>query len=230
MSGNLLQFSGSPHDAAMRLLPWLVNGTLDGEQKMLVDMHLQECRICRTELASLHALQAACADELDERLPAPAFARLRARVASERPAAGASAGDVPLRTRLRGWLAGWQQAPGWVRGAVIAQACLLVVVLGVSMLADPAAQPARYRTLGGASAAAVAGGEATMLLVFAPELDQAGTQRLLMGNGARIIDGPTDAGAYVVAVDASRAAAALQALRTARGVQLVEALQDGGRQ
>ena len=77
---------------------------------------------------------------------------------------------------------------------------------------DPAPRP--YRTLGnGAFAGVVAPSEATLLLVLAPDVDQAQTRRLLRASGARIVDGPSDVGAYVVAVDAKRASASRDALR-----------------
>ena len=226
MSGKLLQFGGSAHDEALRLLPWRLNGTLEADERAFVDAHVQGCRHCQAELEALRRVQAACERTDDEALPPPAFARLRARIAAGEPRSAA-----PWRARLSRVAGGWRQAPRWLRGAVAAQAALLLVFVAAWWLqAPPAAPPPAYRTLGDGVAAAAAPGEVRLLLVFAPDTDQGTTRRLLRASGARIVDGPSDAGAYVVAVDARRAAAARDALRAAGGVQLVEVLEPGALQ
>jgi hypothetical protein len=49
-------------------------------------------------------------------------------------------------------------------------------------------------------------------------------QALLQANQARIVDGPSDTGAYVIAVPASRAASVRATLRAAPEVRLAESL------
>jgi anti-sigma factor RsiW len=224
MSGKLLQFAGNPHDESMRLLPWLLNGTLDADERAFVEGHLQECARCRSELETLRGVQAACERTDDDSPPPPAFARLRARIDASEPAAASF-----WRARLSALAGGWRRAPGWLRGLAWAQAALLLAVVAAwSLRGTPAASQPAYRTLGSGTAAGVAlPGEARLLLVFAPETDQGSTRQLLRATGARIVDGPSDAGAYVIAVDARRAAAARDALRAADGVQLVEVLDAG---
>jgi anti-sigma factor RsiW len=45
------------HAQAFELLPWLVNGTLSGEERELVDRHVATCLVCRAELKSQSALR-----------------------------------------------------------------------------------------------------------------------------------------------------------------------------
>lgn len=222
MSGKLLQFGGNAHDESMRLLPWLLNGTLDADEHAFVEGHTLGCTRCQSELEALRGLQAAC-ERTDGEVPPPAFARLRARIEAGEPRA-----TSPWRLRLSALARGWREAPGWLRGAACVQAVLLLAFVAIWSLREPPAgsQPA-YRTLGSAATGVAAPGEARLLLVFTPETDQERMQRLLRASGARIVDGPSDAGAYVVAVDASRAAAARDALRAAAGVQLVQVLEPG---
>jgi len=49
-SGNDGNGSGSEHDAAWLLLPWLANGTLDGAESRQVEAHVDGCERCRHEL------------------------------------------------------------------------------------------------------------------------------------------------------------------------------------
>lgn len=222
MSGKLLQFAGDPHHEALRLLPWRLNGTLDADECAFVDGHVRDCARCRSELDALRIVQETCLRE-DEGTP-PAFARLRARIEA---GAGPAPADPP-RWSWRRLRAGWGEAPAWLRAAACVQAALLVAVALAWPAREPAPRP--YRTLGnGAFAGVAAPSEATLLLVLAPDVDQAQTRRLLRASGARIVDGPSDVGAYVVAVDAKRASASRDALRAAPGVQMVETLDSGPR-
>lgn len=226
MTGKLLQFGGNAHDEALRLLPWRLNDTLDADERAFVDGHVQGCTHCQAELEALRRVQAACERTDDEALPPQAFARLRARIEASEPRAAAS-----WRSRLSRVAGGWRQAPGWLRGAVAAQAIVLAGLLVAWWSREPpAASPPAYRTLGSGVAGAAAQGEVRLLLVFAPETDQGTTRRLLRASGARIIDGPSDAGAYVIAIDAQRSTATRDALRAAAGVQLVEVLGPGALQ
>jgi len=58
MSGQVLGFTGSAHQAAFALLPWFVNGTLDASEQAQVEQHLQSCVTCRRERAWLVQLGA----------------------------------------------------------------------------------------------------------------------------------------------------------------------------
>jgi hypothetical protein len=116
----------------------------------------------------------------------------------------------------------WATAPLWLRGAVAAP-CALLLALGGAWFARE--QPAPYRTLGDIPASVPGSMDARLVVVFEPGASQARTQELLHASQARIIDGPNDVGAYVLAVPAARAASVRDALRAAPGVTLVESLE-----
>lgn len=218
MSGRVLRFEGSAHDETERLLPWFVNGTLEDDELANVQQHLAQCARCQQEVETLRQLQAACVHEsgTDGSVAmVPAFARLRARIAS-------ATARVP-RPRWSDMLGGWWQAAPWLRAAIAVQFGV-IVLLGVWLIATP--PPAAYRTLGDAGAAASAVSDTGRLVVmFDPGIDEAQLRRLLQASGARIVDGPTAAGAYVLAVPAARIATVRDALRAAPGVALVETLE-----
>jgi hypothetical protein len=73
-------------------------------------------------------------------------------------------------------------------------------------------------------AAGPAAADARLVVVFEPGASQARTQQLLHASQARIVDGPNEVGAYVLAVPAMRVARVRDALRGAPGVTLVESL------
>lgn len=71
------------------------------------------------------------------------------------------------------------------------------------------------------------GHEARLVVMFDPSLTENQLRALVQGNGARIVDGPGDTGAYVLAVPQPRAGQALAALRHAQGVRMVARLTPG---
>jgi hypothetical protein len=97
----------------------------------------------------------------------------------------------------------------------------VIVAAGVGLLSVPEG-PALYRTLSAGNAKPVASG--SIVVVFDPTTTEADLRRILRQVGARIVDGPSEANAYVLEVPAQRKDQALQALRAQRAAQLVEPL------
>jgi len=82
--------------------------------------------------------------------------------------------------------------------------------------------PALYRTLGESNPNAPATG--SLVVVFDPITSEAELRRILRDAGARIVDGPTQANAYVLDVPPQRQDQAIKALRAERAAVLVEPL------
>ena len=103
MTGRVLDFVRSSHRRTQELLPWFLNGTLEGEEAQQVEQHLQECPACQSELECLIVLRS---DYVESEL-APeakgAFARLRPRLMDE----AAPTTRAPRRPPSRG---GWAVA------------------------------------------------------------------------------------------------------------------------
>jgi len=214
VSARVLPFAGSQHRQAERLLPWLVNGTLDGDERATIERHVDTCVDCRQQLAQWQALRAACAmPAAPTRDPMPSFTRLRSRLQAPRAR--------PPVSRWSAMRSAWTMAPPWLRGAVAAPCALLLALGGAWFARDP---PAPYRTLGDTPAAVAASADARLVVVFEPGASQARMQQLLRASQARIVDGPNEVGAYVLAVPAARVAGVRDALRAASGVSLVESL------
>lgn len=216
MSGRILQFEAHRHGEAMRLLPWLVNGRLDEAERGWVDSHVAGCAECRQEIDALRELQSgwrapdAAGRARDAGDADRGWQRLQARL---QPAL--TTGGRPTQRR---WF-----HPRWQRWAIAAQAAV-IAILAVVLWQQP--EPAAYHTLGAVSAAK----PGNLVIVFDPRTDESRMRRLLLASQARIVDGPNDAGAYVLAVPPARLPMIRDALRAAPGVTLVATLAPGASQ
>jgi anti-sigma factor RsiW len=53
---DIIRLNGDPHTQAQRLLPWYVNGALEGEELAQVEAHLTDCAECREDLKTEQSL------------------------------------------------------------------------------------------------------------------------------------------------------------------------------
>jgi hypothetical protein len=109
----------------------------------------------------------------------------------------------------------WAARPGKIGGLLAAQAAF---VLAVAIMVAPLGRPASYRTLGTASSP-VAG---NIIVIFRPDTREQDLRRTLNASGARLVDGPTSAAAYVLRVPAAERVSALGKLRTQPDVVMAE--------
>jgi hypothetical protein len=153
-----------------------------------------------------------------------------------RPARAArAAGMRPAGARRRGdggwsWVGGRPPTRAWVLPGLLSAALAVALVAGLrtpapapqagAVVAAAAGAAGEYRAL-----AAPSEDDATAVVRFRPEATEAQIRRSLNDSGARLVDGPTVTDAYVVRLPRERYAAALEALRRAPAVALVEALQ-----
>lgn len=207
----------STHHAVRDLLPWFVAGTLDAAESRLVDAHLQTCAACRGEVEWERQLREANNVELPARDVNRAFAALRARLP-----APARAATPSWRERLQAWRENVLPRPwlGWALAAQTAMIAGLVVVLA-STRVQMADETHTYRALSRPAAAE----PARLVVAFAPHTEVAELRRVLLASGARIVDGPTAADAYILAVAAEKLDAAVQQLRAEKSVLLVQPLE-----
>lgn len=207
MSARVLPLRGSTHRVVDAMLPWYVNDTLEPDERALVQRHLDECAQCRREVDWLRELHAACIACADQERAGGAFHGLRQRLT--RRAAARSA------TPHGG---AWRSLPPLWRAAALAQ-LVAVAVLGWLLLAGD--DTPRYRTLGSRDGARVGG---NVVVVFDASATEAQMRELLRNASARIVDGPTRANAYVLAIPAAQQAHALEVLKASPGVALARSL------
>jgi len=205
----------SAHREVRDLLPWFVMGTLDEAEQRLVDEHLKACAACRGELEWERQLREANRVALPERDVDRAFAALRARLPAQPR-------EVPLFERLRD-LGERLLSPAWMRPMLALQA-VAIVGLAVALWAGrmpAAAQEHTYRALSRPAAAE----PARVVVAFTPQTSLGEMRRILLASDARIVDGPTAADAYILAIAPERLDAAVQRLRGESSVLLVQPLE-----
>lgn len=218
MGGRIVDLLNSPHRATEALLPWLLNGTLSQAERAEVDAHLQACPQCREELARQRELMAAYrASPLPEAQldGEAALARLRTRLRAD-----AARPTLPQRLVARGralaarW---WPATVALQMGVILALGASLWMQLNASPQGDAAAL---YRGLGAAEQRAT--GDA--LVIFDPRAGEAELRGALLRAGARVVDGPTATGAYIVRFDGGHTPSKLAALRGEAAVRRVDSL------
>lgn len=113
----------------------------------------------------------------------------------------------------------WRRSPPWTRWAMAAQLGV-VIALGtvVARLQEPVAA---YRTLGSVG---TLGRSDRIAVVFDPKITEVEMRRIVRVADARIVDGPTAADAYVLAVAPGQTATALAMFASQRSVLLAAPL------
>jgi hypothetical protein len=199
----IIRLRGTAHELTQSLLPWYVNDTLDADEAALVEAHLQSCDECRNELEAERVLAVKVAGTpldvahgwalLDRALPEPPPPRVRRESLHRR--------RIPI---------------GWAAMAQVAAA--LLIVIGFSSL-DRSGPPAPYHALGSAPVAPAG----NAIVLFAPGTSEREMRGLIERAAARIVDGPTASGAYVLRIDRARETA-LDRLRHSPNIVLAEPL------
>jgi hypothetical protein len=119
---------------------------------------------------------------------------------------------------MRKLVAQWLGSSPWIKGAVVAQAAIVLILASFAFLPKP--QPQLYHTL--AATPAPAATRTKIIVVF----DHASAERkirdVLVRVDARIVDGPTSDGAYTLEVARDRQREILEELRQQSIVTLAE--------
>jgi len=207
MMARIIPLHGSRHDDAQRLLPWYVSGELDAADFALVDGHLADCAECRADLqweqllmAEVEALPQAAVDGWADLPVRPPVAAMPPRQPIWAPLAGLW-GAVTRPISL-----GWALAG---QAAIVAAAFSIVPYLS---------RPAVYQALSAPQPVAVG----NVIVIFRPDTREQDLRRILTLTGARLVDGPTPADAYVLRVSPGQRAAVLGRLRAQREIVLAQ--------
>jgi len=219
MNGRIVSLDVAVHNAVQEQMPMYLAGRLDEAASARLQQHLQACALCQQELEWQRKLRSASPPLVEGLDMERALAKLAPCL--DEPA-DAAAG---LRTAQAGpALSWWRKAaanePRWMRWALAVQ-CLVIAGLAV-MLARPATAP-RYELLG-----AAAQPQANLVVVFQPGTRESELRGILQANSARLVGGPTDADAYLLAVPGGKRDEILSRLRTEASIKLAEPLGGSG--
>ncbi len=192
------------HRHVTELLPWYVNGTLEGDDRQAVAAHLSDCPACRDEIAQYQILAAAVQNGRDAAW-APERDRLERVLASIEVLEAAPEQRAGWRERWRAgmeWLGDlFQRTPGPVRWGLAVQAALLVLVVGLAVFPGGLSSRAPYRTLAQNGERRV--GHALIQVVFAENVTEREMRALLARVQGKIVDGPSAVGVYTVEIGAN---------------------------
>lgn len=194
------------HDEINALIPWYVNETLQDTERQMVETHLTGCATCRQDVQGLRALAAV----LQAEVPEPRvdlYARTAARLEQERV--------TGVMARIRELLT---PVPRYALAAMAAQLVVIVALAGVILTARP------YTTLSDQPGGG--GPAAEFQVIFAPQATTSQMRSVLTTFNARIVDGPTSAGVYRVAIPLKPSGPTpdeiLRRLRGSRGIEFAE--------
>lgn len=196
------------HRELRELLPWYVTGQLDAAEAARVEAHLDECAECEAEIRFEERLEAEVA-----RLPLDVeqgWARMRQRLAEDRPGRRV-AHAITARAPMLGW--------------GVAAAMMLSIAVMMSPALRPTAAPDAYHALGAAPAAAAG----NVVVIFRPDTTERQMREALRASNARLVDGPTQADAYVLQIPAARREAGLATLRARRDIVLAQPIDGAAR-
>lgn len=227
MSNLQPQPSKHVHEDILTRLPWLVNGSLDAEERLHLEAHLEVCVSCRQELSVLRAL----AETLGRHsVPVPdahaAFDRLKAQMNPRPVMATRNASTGKDRTRSK-------PRPRWAfRGSqryiplAMAATVLMAVLIAPLLTQWNALTEPGFHTLSD-RVNPLPGAQGDLRLVFDPKLAPPAIDRLLREVGAEVIGEPGVGGIYTVRLSRGAGAqadpsAVMAYLRQQEGVVLVE--------
>ena len=202
---NIIRLPHDPHQECQLLLPWYATGQLEPNDRARVEAHLNACEACRHDLAVERRLEAEVA-AMPLEVERGWSAMRRSIVTEERPRGGA--------------LALWSAGAPWVGWGMAAVFAIFAATAG---LGTRPAQPALYHAL--SSAAPPSG---NLLVMFRPETPEGVMAETIRASGARVADGPTAAGAYVLRSGAGGRDKALASLRANASVVMAEPVGAGG--
>lgn len=238
--------SMNPYDPAHRqiwdLIPWLVNGTLEDEQRELAQRHLERCADCRDEFDFQLRIQGGMT--VDATVPVAdctaSLERLMRRIDAEDAGRGydpvlLNLGSIAEDQRTARRVHRQRRLTRMLASLVVVEA-LGLAVLGTAWFAQPrdASPTAAYTTL---SSTAPTAAEGIIRLVPSPSLAVGELQALLADAGLHIA-GSNEAGTVLTlaanaatdaatdsAGDARNVDSSLQRLRANKGVLLAEPIQ-----
>jgi len=210
--GKIIPLQVREHQELQGLLAWYAAGALEDDDRRRVERHLAGCARCREDLAEEARLQSEL-ESLSFEVEHD-WSSLRARIESER--AGRAA---PTRIAALGR---WMATPARpARGWLLAAQVLVVLTLGAA--AFTWTQP-RYHSLSAPSLLPAG----NVVVMFRPETPEKDLREALRDGGARLVDGPTATGVYVLRVTPKSRDAVIAALRQRRSVTLAEPIDAGG--
>ena len=202
------------------LLPWYLNGTLREEERRQVDQHLSSCEACRAELDELAQLKVqlhevyAAQSEPSTQIQQAVLTQVKLEASTKQ---AKSVTDPQWLNGLDDWFRSLF-VPRWAPALAVT---LLVAQLGLLLWSMARLTPSDQVMTRGLGSPTV-----RLRVVFQETTSERQIRSLIQGMHGRIVDGPTQDGAYIMELPAGDRAAAqkkVDALRSEKeSVRTVE--------
>ena len=215
------------HDEAIELIPWLVNGRLQASDVAWLERHVQECDVCQHEVTAQRAVRQAVRNSESnvEHAPHAALQKLWARIDQSAPASviGRSFEDRPSASPNKGPEPVSSHAARWriAAGAILVLGVGLVTAYSRGIYLPGFAPEYRTATAG----RSVPDRTGQIRAVFSSTVTVEELTQIVGSTNLRIVDGPSAAGVYTLALQSQQTqpmADVLARLRSDPRVQLAE--------
>lgn len=186
------------HARAHELLPWMVNGRIEGSDAAWLDAHLAQCADCRSELTAQQRLRDAIAREPTvEFAPQAGFNRLWKRIEAEAHSDNGHGDDTGTHPELPAhtYTAATRTVP-WMRVTVALQAAAIAVLCVALWHTPPVPAPA-YRTVTDPPTGSVIAGP-VVKAIFDDQVRLADVKDILAASELVVASGPSEAGVYTL--------------------------------
>ncbi len=210
--------SSLAHTETWEILPWYVNGSLEGDELEKIQQHLENCEKCRQEVTYLRRLTQALVRSEDvasavDRPLSEALSRIE-QIEVEKSSANLE----------RFWNA---IRPKRLLRPLLAVQTLVILALVIALWQGPSGAPPVFHTLSRPTGAVASKGFAVRM-VFSPEVTEQELRRLLIELKGQIVEGPSPYGVYTVEIhsvaDPDAAANFLEEIRARDEVEFLEPL------
>jgi hypothetical protein len=186
------------HREIWQVLPWHLNGSLQGSEKIKVHNHVAACLVCRRELHRLSLIADYARADLQEQHLDEAFDKLLQRIDGKGPNPVRFSPLQVLHTHAMQLWRILYQKPLLFGGLFAVQSVLLILVTGFWFWQNSIEQQPRYHTL---SAPQTRMDDALQFrLVFAEGAGESDIAAVLQSVNANLVAGPSTNGVYTIAV------------------------------
>jgi anti-sigma factor RsiW len=208
----IIHFGADRHRQAQESLPWYVMDRLDEDERAQFEAHLADCAACRRDLETEREL---ASDIIGLPLNADvAWAAVRPRLRAQgRMGALQKIGEVFERFAGR---------PSRFGLLVAAQVLVLVVAAGAFTVLPQHMRP-EYHTLSQQPAYAAG----NLIAIFRPDISEAEFRNTLVASHARVVEGPTASGAWILSVPGGERSRILARLQGNKNVVLAQQIDAG---
>lgn len=175
------------HEQAAELLPWLVNGSLEADQREDVLAHAMGCVICRRDMDELERFSHSVAMAVEAMpIPAPDMRNINTRID----------GLIDRQNSRWRWVSRLRDVVFSPWRLAFAVQTVLIIVLAAALFSQGSEAP-EFTTL--TQPPALADGH-YLRVVFSPDLEASKFAGLLEKRQLTVADGPSESGVYTLAM------------------------------